>query len=125
MTDILVVDDSLSMRYLVSRSLKEADYGVIVAEDGRQGLQRAQENQFDLIITDINMLDRLKPNTAHKLQHNDTATEGLKKETSTGGQALCCVDARKSPYRTQCPSDNLKLHPRSLPCCLVCVVVTV
>ena len=55
MTEVLVVDDSLSMRHMVSLTLKEADYSVIVAEDGEQGLQRARENRFDLVITDINM----------------------------------------------------------------------
>ncbi|NKB35276.1 MAG: response regulator [Pseudomonadales bacterium] len=55
MTDILVVDDSLSMRYMVSLTLEEANYSVTVAEDGEQGLQQAKVGNFDLVITDINM----------------------------------------------------------------------
>ena len=55
MTDILVVDDSLSMRHMVSLTLTEADYNVTVAEDGVQGLDKAKLSQFDLIITDVNM----------------------------------------------------------------------
>jgi two-component system chemotaxis response regulator CheY len=55
MTDILVVDDSLSMRHMVSLTLTEANYNVTVAEDGVQGLERAREAGFDLVITDVNM----------------------------------------------------------------------
>jgi len=55
MTDILVVDDSLSMRHMVSLTLTEANYNVTVAEDGVQGLERAREGAFDLVITDVNM----------------------------------------------------------------------
>ena len=55
MTDILVVDDSLSMRHMVSLTLTEANYNVTVAEDGVQGLERAKEGNFDLVITDVNM----------------------------------------------------------------------
>lgn len=55
MTDILVVDDSLSMRHMVSLTLTEANYNVTVAEDGVQGLERARKAGFDLVITDVNM----------------------------------------------------------------------
>ena len=55
MADILVVDDSLSMRHMVSLTLTEANYNVTVAEDGVQGLERAREAGFDLVITDVNM----------------------------------------------------------------------
>ncbi len=55
MADILVVDDSLSMRHMVSLTLTEASYNVTVAEDGVQGLERAKEGNFDLVITDVNM----------------------------------------------------------------------
>ena len=55
MTNILVVDDSLSMRHMVSLTLTEANYNVIVAEDGEKGLEKVKENNFDLVITDVNM----------------------------------------------------------------------
>ena len=55
MADILVVDDSLSMRHMVSLTLTEANYNVTLAEDGVQGLERAREGDFDLVITDVNM----------------------------------------------------------------------
>ncbi len=55
MTDILLVDDSVSMREMVSFTLKQAGHDIIEAEDGVQAFEIAQNNSFDLIITDINM----------------------------------------------------------------------
>ena len=55
MIDILLVDDSVSMREMVSFTLKQAGHNVTEAEDGVQALEIAQNNTFNLVITDINM----------------------------------------------------------------------
>lgn len=55
MSDILLVDDSVSMRDMVSFTLKQAGHSVTEAEDGVLALDIAQHNSFSLIITDINM----------------------------------------------------------------------
>jgi putative two-component system response regulator len=52
---ILVVDDSALIRKMVSRSLEEAGFQVMIAENGKQGLARIKERQPDLIISDIKM----------------------------------------------------------------------
>jgi len=52
---ILTVDDSNSIRQMVIFTLKQAGYEVTEAQDGREGLARAQSNKADLIITDLNM----------------------------------------------------------------------
>jgi two-component system chemotaxis response regulator CheY len=51
----LVVDDSFTMRNMVSFSLKEENFDVVVAEDGVDALKQAKGKKFDVIITDINM----------------------------------------------------------------------
>jgi two-component system, chemotaxis family, chemotaxis protein CheY len=51
----LVVDDSFTMRNMVSLSLKEENFDVTVAEDGVDALKQAKGKKFDVIITDINM----------------------------------------------------------------------
>jgi len=51
----LVVDDSFTMRNMVSLSLKEEGFDVTVAEDGLDALKVAAGKKFDVIITDINM----------------------------------------------------------------------
>ncbi len=55
MTSILVVDDSVSMRQMVSVTLKSAGFDVVEAGDGQQALQKAQAGSFDLVLSDINM----------------------------------------------------------------------
>jgi two-component system chemotaxis response regulator CheY len=52
---ILAVDDSGSLRQMLSFSLKEAGYGVIEAVDGQDGLEKAKKHTVDLVLTDQNM----------------------------------------------------------------------
>lgn len=55
MAEILLVDDSVSMREMVSFTLKEAGHQVVEAEDGVQALDVVKDRSFNLVITDINM----------------------------------------------------------------------
>jgi CheY-like chemotaxis protein len=52
---ILVVDDSDDTREMMAKLLELEAYNVITAEDGLVGLNKAETEQPDLIITDINM----------------------------------------------------------------------
>jgi len=55
MASILAVDDSASMRQMVSFSLKSAGHNVTEAVDGVDALNKAKAASFDLVITDVNM----------------------------------------------------------------------
>ena len=55
MKKILTVDDSASVRQMVSFTMGKAGYEVCEACDGRDGLSKATASKFDLIITDLNM----------------------------------------------------------------------
>ena len=48
---LLIEDDTEAARFLM-KGLRESGYGVEHAADGREGLKRATEGQFDLIVTD-------------------------------------------------------------------------
>jgi len=53
---ILAVDDSKSLRQMVSFTLRGAGYDVIEAEDGQEALALAQgDDAFNLVLTDQNM----------------------------------------------------------------------
>lgn len=52
---ILAVDDSGSLRQMVVFSLKAAGYQVTEAVDGQDGLEKARNQKFDLVLTDQNM----------------------------------------------------------------------
>jgi len=55
MAKILAVDDSASMRQMVSFTLKSAGFDVIEASDGMEALNKAKDSKFDLVISDVNM----------------------------------------------------------------------
>jgi two-component system chemotaxis response regulator CheY len=52
---ILTVDDSSSLRMAIRIALTGAGYAVTEAADGKEGLEKAEADKFDLIITDLNM----------------------------------------------------------------------
>jgi len=52
---ILAVDDSTSMRQMVSFTLKGAGYDVTEAEDGQKALDIAKTTSFDMVLSDVNM----------------------------------------------------------------------
>ena len=52
---VLIVDDSPTMRQMVSFTLREAKFDVLEAENGADALKKVQGQKFDLILTDLNM----------------------------------------------------------------------
>ncbi len=52
---ILAVDDSQTMRDMISLALKDEDFDIHLAEDGQQGLEVLDGLSPDVILTDINM----------------------------------------------------------------------
>jgi two-component system chemotaxis response regulator CheY len=52
---ILTVDDSSTMRQMITFTLKGAGFDVLEAGDGVEGLEVAQGKKLSLIITDVNM----------------------------------------------------------------------
>jgi two-component system, chemotaxis family, chemotaxis protein CheY len=52
---VLIVDDSLMVRQMVSFTLKEAGFDVVEAENGQDALNQLSGQTVDLIVTDLNM----------------------------------------------------------------------
>ena len=52
---ILTVDDSSTMRQMITFTLKGANFDVLEAGDGVEALEVARGRKLDLIITDVNM----------------------------------------------------------------------
>lgn len=52
---ILAVDDSSSVRQMMSQTLEKAGYKVVQAENGRDALERIGAQPVEMMITDLNM----------------------------------------------------------------------
>lgn len=71
---ILAVDDSVSIRQMLSFTLKNAGYEVIEASDGNEAISKLNLYQISLIITDLNMpnldgiglIKQVRKSPAHK-----------------------------------------------------------
>jgi two-component system, chemotaxis family, chemotaxis protein CheY len=55
MHSILAVDDSASMRQMVTFTLKNAGFNVTEAVDGQDALDKAMSRDYALVLTDQNM----------------------------------------------------------------------
>ena len=52
---IMTVDDSASVRQMVSFTLKQAGYEVVEATDGNDALSKLEGNGIHMVVTDLNM----------------------------------------------------------------------
>lgn len=55
MLQVLAIDDSLTIRSILTETLQQAGFEVTTAVDGVDGLTKYQAKQADVVITDINM----------------------------------------------------------------------
>jgi two-component system, sensor histidine kinase len=67
---VLVVEDSAEGRELLGRYLRSAGAVVDVAETGQEGIQKALENPYDVVLTDIQMPDLNGYEVASLLRQN-------------------------------------------------------
>lgn len=55
MSTVLIVDDSPTVRELLSEQLKRSGFIVVEAVDGEEAIEKIKENTPDLVVTDIVM----------------------------------------------------------------------
>jgi len=95
MASILVVDDSTTMRQMVTFTLTAAGHKVAEASDGEEALAVASDKKFDLVITDINMprldgislIKRLRAKAEFKFTPILTLTTEFQDEKKREGKA--------------------------------------
>ena len=73
MSKLLIIDDERSIRNTLREILADEGYTIEVAENGKQGLEMAQNQAFDLIFSDIKMpeMDGMEVLKALKNGEND------------------------------------------------------
>jgi two-component system cell cycle response regulator DivK len=77
MAKILLVEDHQEIWDFLSRRLKRRGFEVEVAEDGRQGLERARADRPDVMLLDMN-LPEIDGWTVAKQLKADEATRGIR-----------------------------------------------
>jgi len=55
MPTILIVDDSASLRQVVTMALKGSGYNTVEAKDGEDALSKLKMSSIDMIVCDVNM----------------------------------------------------------------------
>ena len=93
---ILIVDDSSSMRQVVSITLKQAGHDVIEACDGKDALTKLAGQKIHLVISDVNMpnmdgirfVREMKKNAAYRfVPVIMLTTEGTEEKKKAGQEA--------------------------------------
>jgi DNA-binding response OmpR family regulator len=58
---VLVIEDEVNVATGVQRCLSADGFDVEVVHDGAVGLERVRADQFDLIVLDIHVVERIHP----------------------------------------------------------------
>ena len=69
--NILVVDDSRLIQTVAQKAVMKINYNAIIATNGKEGLERLEENDIDLIFSDVNMPEMNGSNFIHKIKEHD------------------------------------------------------
>ena len=121
MAKILAVDDSASMRQMVSFTLQGAGYDVIEASDGQEALDKAKGGPVDLVLSDVNMpvMDGISliKNLRQLPDHTYTQISMLTTESATGkkteGRAAGATGWIGKPFN---PDQLLNTNKKALGC---------
>lgn len=116
--EIMVVDDSATIRHLVSHTLHAAGYAVKMAEDGVKALSMLQENVPDLIFMDIGM-PRMDGYQVCKVIKNDQTTRRVPVVMLSGkdgffdkvkGRLAGCSDYITKPFEADSLVRSVEKH---------------
>jgi DNA-binding NtrC family response regulator len=55
METVLIIEDKESMAQMLSQAVGAEGYRVIIAKDGREGIQKFKDNPVDLVVTDLKL----------------------------------------------------------------------
>lgn len=106
---IMIVDDSSTMRQMVSFTLTSAGYEVVEAQDGLDALAKSTARTMDLFLTDLNMpnLDgiqltrRLRATPAYEFTPIVLLTTESQKERKMEGRAAGATGWIVKPFQVE------------------------
>jgi two-component system chemotaxis response regulator CheY len=106
---IMTVDDSASVRQMVSFTLQKAGYEVITAIDGNDALSKLQGASINLVITDLNMpnldgiglIRQLRANARYKFMPIIMLTTESQMEKKQAGKAAGATGWIVKPFQPE------------------------
>ncbi|MEP6860393.1 MAG: response regulator [Deltaproteobacteria bacterium] len=107
MPNILTVDDSSTIRSIISKTLGELGFTTEPAEDGQQGLAKLAESSFELILLDVTMPVMDGPTMLEKLRASGNKTPVImltsesKRSIMTGAIKLGVEDYILKPFKPE------------------------
>jgi two-component system chemotaxis response regulator CheY len=110
MKTILIADDSASMRKLLETILKGEGYSILAAEDGREALKIAFENDLQAIVADEQM-PNLTGTELFKILNTDPEKRGIPRILISG---LSSAHQPASELYDVFVSKNVDLKPQLL-----------
>jgi two-component system, chemotaxis family, chemotaxis protein CheY len=113
---ILTVDDSASVRQMVTFTLKGAGYNVLEAVDGEDGLSKLKSAGADMVITDLNMpkldgigfIKKIRANPASKFIPVIMLTTESQAEKKQAGKAAGATGWIVKPFKPEQLLDVVK-----------------
>lgn len=113
---ILLVEDGLDNRILLSHFLRTSGATLVVATNGIEGVKKAQEQNFDLILMDMQMpmLDGYEATKKLIANDNKTPIIALTAHAMRGEREKClamgCVDYISKPVKANLLIDTIAKH---------------
>ncbi|MDU0203157.1 MULTISPECIES: response regulator [Paenibacillus] len=74
---ILLADDELALRFLLTETLSDEGYEITEVEDGQQAIEQLQKESFDLVILDYMMPERTGVEVCEWLRQSDNVNSDL------------------------------------------------
>ena len=99
---VLLVEDDAAMRLLCTFNLEAAGFRVVAASTGREGLERARSERFDLLLLDVMLPDLGGFEIAGELRAQDVPVVFISARTSAAdlvrGRAVGAIDYVTKPF---------------------------
>jgi CheY-like chemotaxis protein len=73
--NILMADDELALRFLLTETLLDEGYEITEAEDGKEALDYIKVNKYDLVILDYMMPEMTGVEVCEWLRNNDNPNQ--------------------------------------------------
>ena len=111
---ILVVDDETSIRNIVARQLESEGYNCVTASDGREAIETASVQHFDLVLTDVKMphMSGIEVLTQIIANHPDTCvmmmTAVTDSHTAVEAMRLGACDYVTKPFDLEALSTRIR-----------------